>query len=117
MNPYWTNASANERLAAISALPQEQKAPILEQIRSDLKSFVLEHFSLTGLQQECRAALPNEYYEETGFLMAHALEKGYEIQITVDDEPAPLAARKRGDRVEAGWTQKDGFKAVYIFEF
>jgi hypothetical protein len=117
MNPYWTNASANEKLAEISALPREQKAPIIEQIRSNLKNFVLEHFSLNALQQECRETLPNEYYEETGFLMAHALEKGYEIQITVDDEPTPMAARKRGDRVEAGWSQKKGWHAVYIFEF
>ena len=117
MNPIWTNASANDKLAQILDVSAEDKAQIVERIRTNLKDFVVEHFSLTTLQEECRQALPAEYYEETGFLMAHAIEKGYPIEITVTDEPTPVSAAKRGDSGEAGWTQKDGFYAKYKFEF
>lgn len=117
MNPYWTNASANEKLAQILDVPAAEKAQIVNQIRTNLKEFVVEHFSLTALQEECRQALPAEYYEETGFMMAHAIEKGYPIDIIVTDEPTPVSAAKRGDKGEAGWTQSDGFYVKYTFEF
>lgn len=113
----WNNENARLKQEELYELPDDERLQQAQQIKDDLRGWAEQNFTFTTKQQECMDLLPAGYYEETGYLLARALEKKYPIDIWVTDDSTPAAERKRGDSAEAGWSQKDGFYAKYKFEF
>jgi hypothetical protein len=113
----WNNENARLKVEQLCALPDEARKEEANLINSDLKGWAKRNFQFSTRQQECMNLLPDSYYDETGFLLARAVDKKHPIDIIVSDDSTPPALRKRGDSVEGGWSEKDGFNVKYKFEF
>lgn len=113
----WNNENARLKVEQLCELPDEARKAESELISSDLKGWAQSNFELSKRQQECMNLLPDSYYDETGFLLARAVDKKYPIDIVVSDDSTPPASRKRGDSVEGGWSEKEGFNVKYKFTF
>lgn len=113
----WNNENARVKVEELYALSEGEREVEATLISEDLKKWAQSNFQFSERQIACMDLLPKEYYDETGFLMARAIVKKHPIDIFVTDDSTPVAARKRGDKVEGGWSQKDGFNVKYTFEF
>ncbi len=117
MKSTWTAENANSKLNEIKNSADSDRIEILDGIRRNLKDWAAENFRLTPNQEACRQMLPREYWEETGFMLAHAIEKNYPIEITVSPGDIPPDQIERKDTGEVGWNQKSGFTVGYKFHF
>lgn len=117
MATQWNNENAQMKQKELYSLSDPERNRQAEQIRQDLKGWAQQNFRFSTKQQECMNMLPNEYFEETGYLLARAIEKKYPIDIYVTDDTLPAAQRKRGDYVKAGYSQEKGFYGEYGFYF
>lgn len=117
MKASWTTENAKNRLNDILNLPNEQRIEIANNIRQNLKDWGVKNFRLTPNQEKCRNMLPDEYWEETGYMLSHAIEKKFPIEISVTEGDVPLDQVTRNDGGEIGWGQKTGFYGKYTFKF
>lgn len=117
MATQWNNENARIKQEELYALPDTKRIEQAEQIRNDLKSWAQHNFQFSTKQQKCLAMLPNEYFEETGYRLARAVEKKYPINIFVSDDTLPVAKRKRGDYAKGGYSQEKGYYFEYGIRF
>ncbi len=113
----WNNENARLKQEELYSLPVSERNQQAEQIRNDLKGWAQQNFEFSTKQQECMDMLPDEYFQETGYRLARAVEKKHPIDIFVTDDTLPAAKRKRGDYVKAGYSQKKGYYGEYGFYF
>lgn len=113
----WNSENVARFVEELVNAPEDIRMKAAGEIRSDLKQYAINNFEFSDLQRQCMELLPKEYYSETGYLLARAIETQAPITTTVTDDSTPVAARKRGDKVEGGWNQKEGFNIKYTFEF
>jgi hypothetical protein len=117
MSIQWNNNNARLKQEELYNLPDDERQHQAQQIREDLRGWAQQNFELSDKQQECLESLPDEYFAETGYSLARAIEKKHPIDIFVTDDSAPVAKRKRGDSVSAGYSQKEGYYVKYTYYF
>jgi hypothetical protein len=117
MGKIWNGENALLMVDELYVLPDNERIKQAQMIRSDLKAWVKENFCFSDLQMRCLNKLPDNYLEETGFMLSRAIEKKYPLDIFVSDDSLPVSKRKRSDQGEAGWSENDGFYVKYTFKF
>ncbi len=113
----WNSENAQSKVKELCALSEKEREQEAMTIRENLKEWAQNNFEFSERQTQCLRLLPEAYLDETGFLLARAITKNYPIDVIVSDDSTPVAARKRGDSVEVGWSEKEGFKSSYKFTF
>ncbi|WP_210522047.1 hypothetical protein [Hymenobacter terricola] len=98
-------------------MPDGERQEQANKIREDLKGWAQNTFEFSEKQKACMELMPKEYYEETGYQVAHALDKKYSITAWVSDDTPPVSAAKRETSVDGGWSQSDGWHAGVTIKF
>lgn len=117
MGLIWNGENAQRKIEELYALNDQERIKQAQMIRRNIREWAEENFCFSERQMKCLNLLPNNYLDETGFLLARALEQKYPIDVFCSDDSINPNLRKRGDSVEVGWSEKEGFHATYKFTF
>ena len=117
MKKIWNGKNVQLKVEELFAKTKRDRNRQAQMIRADLKAWALENFCFSDLQRRCLDRLPDNYLEETGFMLARAIEKKFPLDVFVSDDTLPVAKRKRSDEGEVGWSENDGFYVKYTFKF
>lgn len=106
----------------IRQLPESQRQAIAASIRTNFGSFMNGTFYLTNNQISC----VTNYWtapEDVQFknFLADRIEAGdvvtWQIDLTNSDVPTGGVVARKKRKIEAGWSEKEGFKVGVGFEF
>lgn len=79
--PEFNNDNIKTKIDAIRQASEADKKKNIDEIRSDLRSYIKKNFALTPEQEHTLDSLPEDGMEEIGFGLAMALENNWDLAV------------------------------------
>ena len=112
--PLFTQDSVNTYIAEVKVLPEQERRQISDQVKADLRGWLLQTFEFTPAQVTCMDKWPLSMREETGFGIGTALlYEEWNLVIIFPNQPEnpPVGAKKKHEQSVSGSynTQTGGY--------
>ena len=108
---FFSQDNVNLKIKEIKSLPEEERKPITEEIKKDLRAWLLHNFEFPEFYEQRMALWPQSLREETGFGIASALfYDNWNLEILVPEPPtSPEGKSKHEQKVSGSGNSSGGY--------